>query len=560
MNQKIKKALDHHGVNLTFLTILSALTCWFYWVPNLSGDDWYFVNSAVTMQYQWLDFRIPRPLEGTFYKIFYQFWGINIPFYYASTWLVWLLSCLIFYLFLSRLFSSSRPLPLFSSLVLCIYPVYQLRMWVTSIHLHFVLLLTILFAWFLYEFKTRFQWRWWALAVIALVLSLLDYEGQLGICLLWATFLAFAGHLSWRHRFGLASPAFVGLAYIVWRFLLLSQTRQPTDTPSLYLVNAQQIFIKPLVIFERLIEGAKVLLLGWMAPWFMFNIRPDVLLPLFLIIILLLLLTVMVMIWNYTDLKNLPQMQIDSTRVQNLLKFFFLAAVFTAAAYLPFVFIYTPSLDFFTSRVNIFAMLGASVMVAVLIWSLASIAKKPQIQWINSTILLLFFLAAGSLFQFEVQVESHRAWCDQADIWAQLKSMAPAFTNDTFIGIVMKQSHYGDSLISRDILITPWEVDSAVRLLYNNQALNGSVIYLNRPDLANLSKDGITVSWPARFEPISSAAFFLYDENLHQLRLVKSLKELNIDGSNNYAPLGHILPGTIDNNQYRSLIPQCPYD
>ncbi len=552
--ETISKLLRWHGLNLVLITTISAVTCWIYWAPNLTGDDWYFIDATLAGQYQWLDFRLARPLQGTFYKLLDLLWGVNIPLYYASAWLAWLAVCLFFYLFMARLFSSFKPLPLISGLLFCIYPIYQLRMWITAIHLSFVLLCVLLFAWLLFEYRRRATWPWLAGALGILVLSLLDYEGQLGLVLIWSLLLACTGKRSWRLRLGLAPPLLVSAAYAGWRILRTTQAALPSDTANQYLLNAGQIFSAPLVLVDRLWAGIKVLLLGWFAPWSTFSPGSGIFVPAMAVVLFLSLYAVGIFLWNSRKVPLFPDRH-SSPYLKKLLAVLLVSAGVAVCGYLPIIANYLPAMDFYTSRVNLFAIPGASVSCAAFIMLLGSPIKKVSRQWTAMALLLVFFIASGSIFQIQVQNESRRVWCEQASIWTQLKQLAPGLKDNTFVGIVFDQSIYGQNMIIRDAIINPWEVDSGVRLAYDNPTLTGGVIFLNRPDISSYTGDGIKVSWPPRTEPFFKAVLFHFDEKTGQLQVMNDLD--TFDKIPDYLPASHILPSATHASPYLSLINPC---
>ncbi len=552
----IAKHLHWHGLNLLLITAISAVTCWIYWAPNLTGDDWYFIDATVAGQYQWLDFRLARPLQGTFYKLLDLLWGVNVPLYYASAWLAWLAVCLLFYLFIARLLSSYKPLPLIAGLLFSIYPIYQLRMWITAIHLSFVLLCTFLFAWLLFEYSRRTTWPWLAGALGVLVVSLLDYEGQLGLVIIWSLLLACADKKSWRLRLGLASPLLVSAVYAGWRLLRSTLVALPSDTANQYLLNARQLLSAPLIVVERLWAGIKVILVGWFAPWTTFGLDPAIFVPALAVVLILSLVAVGIFLWNAKKEPLPPDLHSPSYR-KRLFWLLLLASGVAVCGYLPFIINYWPGMDFYTSRVNLFAIPGASISCAVTVLLLGSLAKKIYRQWMAMAIFLVFFVTSGTIFQIQVQIESRRVWCEQARIWTQLKQLAPGLKDNTFVGIVFTESRYGQNIITRDAIINPWEVDSGVRLVYGNPTLSGGVIYLNRPDIASYTGDGIKLSWPPRTEPYSKAVLFYYDEGKDQLQVMGDLDSYH--NTLDYLPDTHILPLANHDSPYLSLITPCSH-
>lgn len=554
----LTRTFSRHGLNLLLITILSAVTCWIYWAPNLTGDDWLYLNLAVTGQIRWLDLSIARPLEGTYSKLIYFLGGVNIPFYYVSNFLIWLLICLAFYFLLARLFQTYKPLPVVASLIFSIYPIYQLRMWLTASHPNLALLFTIIFAGLLYEYKRRAAWPWLAAALAALVVSLMDYEGQLGLVIAWSLLLAIFGVKSWRARIGLSSPVLVTVLYVGWRVLRSGGAGSPFDTASTYWVSARQVLADPLLLPERLFAGIKNIFLGWIAPWTTVDSQSPFFWQALLVILFLFLAAVSILWWNYIKLPGKPASGADPDR-KIVYKIILVSGALAIVGYIPIILIYDPGLDYFNSRVNLFAIPGASVLVATAITALASLAKNIQRRWMNMSLLLIFFIASGSIFQIEVQYESRRVWCEQANVWAQLMKVAPDVTNGSFIGIVFQRSHYGENIITRDAIISPWEVDSAVRLLYDDQTLSGGVFYLNRPDISSFDSNGIKLSWPPRTESYSEAVLFQYDESTRQLATVNNLNKIGMAERSNYIPARHILPSTSDESPYLPLINQCAY-
>jgi hypothetical protein len=363
---------------------------------------------------------------------------------------------------------------------------------------------------------------------------------------------------SWHRRLlTLICPSIAILTFAIWR---TTQALQPDSTAGYTVKNPT---------LGRLINdyftGFKVLVYGWTEPIKqLFGFNKNIL-PLILIIILIFAIWfgfMIIMRWKGSKEENTIALgSIKKHDLYPILTLFLIGVVFTIAGFFPVIVLFMPNLSSMLSRVNFMAIPGATLIIVAGLNAgaliLSSNSRRIEILVGLASIPLVIL---GMMTQIWVQKETQTAWVEQKKIWSDLIALAPNLTEDTTIYFVLPgyQDRVGFANWRRIPLQGDWDTDAALHVLYNNQTLQGDVIYpdIQTPVEPALSEKGVLHYWEGRLTPYDRTVFVIYDGYPKRLRIIEDpVKELNMTWSIPlYSPEKRILVKRNIENRYRQFV------
>ncbi len=170
---------------------------------------------------------------------------------------------------------------------------------------------------------------------------------------------------------------------------------------------------------------------------------------------------------------------------------------------------------------------------------------------------VLPLLAVGACTQNLLQSRWNQAWEKQKDLLGQLFELAPGFKPGTTVVIALK-GYQEMGIYEHPPLYSDWEVDDALRVLYEDPTLNGGVYFPEAEIFSEvtLTRTGLLNFQPRNKAPYSQVVVFLYNERTGKLELVGDLKEvLSIPYQDpQYDPQRRILPEAGRDWLYRWLV------
>lgn len=533
------------GWTVLFLIAIGVMSFVLFYAPAIYSDDWSsFVKPMVDGNAPWLDWAARRPLEYAPRRLLSELFGLNVPISHIVLGTLNVLAAIQFYFLLLRFFPKKTVVASVSAAIFLVVPVDYTRTWLTMIHIRIVLCLLFLFAWLMSDYVEKGRPVALLGALFVLGFSLGMYEAQLGLALAWCVWLVLSERkIEWKRRIAVLSPFLFALLFAVWRTFGVTQA----GISDSYLGEMQ---ISPVVILGRLMLGFKVLVWGWTEPLrraFGFN---GNWLPM-----LLLLLSVAIFELGFFFLDRRRSSDAgfrfrgwqQFEEIRALVVLFGLGIVLIVAGYIPISFLYEPNLDGLVSRVNLFALPGASLALVSVLYGSALIMARHQRQ---VRLLLLAgsvpLIALGFLTQVWVQHDIRGAWVEQKQIWAEMFDLVPNLTDDTMVCFVLQgyQDRVGFANWRRTPLSANWEVAAALQVLYGNDSLWGEVLF---PDLethgeAILVEDGVINPWTGKKIPYDRALFVLYNGDTGHLSVVDDVQsELSVTWPTpTYAPYERI--------------------
>ena len=510
------------------LLLLGYCAYGLYFAPALFMDDWTsVVERIVTGDARWVDFSQRRFWLFSAFLAQNRLFGLNIPAYYLSLWLLYILQALTFYAIIRQL-----PLPhgrTFATIVAAlflVYPTNYTHMWLIMFGVYLATWLTLLAGYLFLRYGQSGRWRDYLLALLCLLYPLGIYEGQLGVMALWLLAMAVLWPgLARNRRLALLSPLLLMGLFGLWRVFGV-QSVGVTDE------YVARVVTSPLVLLQRLLLGYRISFVwGWTEPlaavftWAGSALRA-----------LLLMAAAVGACVGVTHLLGRWLAQPSSGESEPgsavpwrlYLALFVFGVLLTGAGYVPILFVFLPSLSGIGSRFNLFASFGGAVTLAsgLMLVSLL-LTRRPRLQSLMAAAGAIPFLLVAVTFQASVQRHNQIAWQEQQQIWAQLFDAAPDLAEDTFVLFILPgmEDRTGFTNWQRTPLSASWEAASGVRLLYDNSTLAADVAFpdIEEPIEPELYADGVFTQEHGELTPYSRVVAFRYHS---ESRVLAPLAEL----------------------------------
>lgn len=527
--------------------------------PVIYSDDWSsFIKPMVDGDIPWIDWTSRRPLELALRRLLYDLFGLNLPVAYTVLGILTILAAIQFYFLVLRFFPRKPLIAAIAAMILLIAPVDYTRTWLTMIHIRLAMCLLFLYARLLRDYVENDRYLALLGAWLSFGLSLGMYEAQLGLALAWCLGLVLLyREIGWGRRLAVLSPIGLGVAFMVWRTFGITQAGI-TDH---YLGEMQ---LSPGVLIHRLALGFKVLVWGWTEPVrqvFGFN---GNWLPMGIILLSMGLAGACVLLLDHRRSREGKSgfrgwQQVSELReVGGLLG---AGVILVAAGYMPIGLLYEPNLDSLASRVNLFALTGASLLIVALLYGAALLVARSRQQVLRLMVagaipLMIVGVATQLLVQYDIRV----AWVEQKRIWAQLFALIPNLADDTTVCFVLdgNQDRIGFANWQRLPLGSNWEVTGALQVLYGNDSLRGEVLFsdVDVHGEARLTEQGIVDFWTGYVTPYERAVFVFYAEEARQLRVLDDLSAVftGLQTPPTYAPRARIVDAPVPPWQWRWLV------
>jgi hypothetical protein len=438
-----------------------------------------------------------------------------------------------------------------------VYPADFSQMWLAHVlHARIGWLLALAAASCLLTYLKRRSIGWLVLATVLSLVSLLLYEAHLGVFVAFALLaMAVKRDVPWRTRLMVLVPLAVNSLYVLWRSIGL----RAAGGQDQYLSEIT-LGVGPLA--GRLQLGLQVLWWSWTEPVRrLLNLSSNVL------ALLVLIAGLGGLVWTVMRLadRRFVATTIVPTVVTRSDWMTLLCGLgLIIAGYFPTILLYEPNLDGVYSRVNFYALPGATVCLIFAIGLITQrLARGDGRRWrVGFATAVVMLIGIGMVTQVWVRHNAETAWRDQQDIWTQLFELAPRFEPHTVVCFVLT-GYRGQSGFAnwwRTPLSAGWEVTAALQLLYDDSSLQGAVIM---PDMtgygeANLLQAGVQTPSTGDIIPYDNIVFLAYDKSQRRLSvLTDAVNALGLGWPVvGYDPYAHIMPGSQPAVALRQLVTQ----
>jgi hypothetical protein len=539
-NFKRSKIRPPHWVPISLLGALTVVVYGLMIRPVLFNDDWclmYMLNFDIlepVMVYE------RRPLHWLLPWIFNQFLQLHLTVYalYITQVVILFATAGFIYLLLNKLLVNKAWFAFLAAVLWLVFPSDYTHLYITMLGIRLAFLLLVVTMLLSVDFMQTGNGYGGIFILASLVLSLLMYEGQLGLAAVWPAILVvlFRRYLSTRKIFGMGIYYFVIAVFVFWKLVL-----QPEMFADAKLQSLTSNWVE---ILRRYIHALPTFIAGFRFPyrdmsWFTFgNI---------VIIATLFLCAAGVYLVSVRLDRSTGSYENPDKSIQTTIAIFLTGVLLWIAGYFPILLNYPPNIYGHLSRVNLFSIPGAVlVLLATMNTIFAGSGLSPKLSVRLTTAGALLLIVLGSLVQVQTQEAYNRSWAENAIFFQKLFTEVPDLKQGT--QVILELSGYENSgTIYRPLFSSRWGAWCALRTLYNQADLAVSYSYdrISVPSFPGFNVLTTTMETDT-ITGIGQADKLLvldYDRQTHRLGIRNKLENLGeISTSENYAPEDRILP------------------
>ncbi len=222
------------------------------------------------------------------------------------------------------------------------------------------------------------------------------------------------------------------------------------------------------------------------------------------------------------------------------------------AGYFPIILNYPPNIYGHMSRVNLFSIPGAVlILLALLAIFFRSVTSSTHlmVRCITGAVVLLIFL--GMAVQFQAQEAYNRAWGDTKAFYQELFEQVPNLKEDTQVVFELTGYEDYDGKLYRPVYSSFWEGVCSLGMLYEQDDFNLGVVYRYQaievppfPDLAILPStlDTNTLKRAQSYN-LDDWLVLRYNRQTNELSILEELPStFGDDLTGSYQPHNRIIP------------------
>ena len=552
---------------LPYLVIIVAgvLIFGLFFSPMIYYDDWNgFVGRYYFHLTSWIRPTFSRPFMETSWKLLISIFGFAPVPFLISNIVIRITTALVIYHIFKEIRPTRPDMGLAFALLTLVYPANQTRMWLVLIFLGWVL--GCFCAWLLYRYSRN--GKVWLLLIVALgyAYAFLEYEGTLGILTAWGVLLMLytfpalnppGKRISWLRWAGLGMPLVLFGAYLFYRLDLIYMI----GLRGFHQIKAAD----PLSLMQNLAAGAYALSYGWIKP--LHALVPGSQIRWLVSIALILMAIWFLLGWRWSVYQArrhswLPVSE-DERRYAIRQSLFTCAAglVLSIAGYFPFIAYAPPGLDFFSSRFNIYAVVGASLLLVGLVDLLAwAVVRNTRQAAMLFSLFILPFIIVGTGSELAIQRQTQLLWQEYRQMWQGIFRAAPGLQDNAAVVLVVAHTscnpvEYGERQYFFSA-IANLELTNALNAFYGTQHISADFVYqgCDLPNQVRFKRAGFNN--PPSYDglqPYKQAVILIYDRQTRQVRLADTLKDVTGFDAPEYQPLQWITSGPGP-NQMRYLV------
>lgn len=544
---------SHKFQALILLSFSSTALYRLYYVPKLVTDDWaQLIAYNIFNSIRWFYWPSSRPLHMMPYKTVYALFGANPHLFHATNLVIYIAVFFLIYLLLERLFTDQYPFALVVALLSMVYPADFTMSWINMISPRLAWLLGLLGMWFLIEFASNGRTIRVILSTLIMFISLLIYEGALGVMIAWILLLALIYRQLDRKRWLALLTPFTGIILFIWlRLLYLPNIQQGGPNFMMFNQLTTVDLLNRLGDISVMIEAWSQPFYIWMRGWTSLGLSDAVLIFGIILVMFIFALSAFLLIRALRIDRGISWS--DQDRSQTAKRYFW-ASIFSVgfifAGYFPIIFIYHPNLEETVTRANMYSIPAAAVLIvalASLIIVRLTLYKKQWQALLWVTILPLILIGCG--VRLNLQKLGMVAWIKQEGLWQQLFELAPDLKDGTTVVFIIRDR--SEMIYGHLPIYAEWEATSALQVLYQNHSLNG-LIYA--PEMTLYSESEIKPYGAVRFLdkkiiPFDQMVFAQYNLRSGKLKIIDSMPN-----HPDYDPWARITPESKKIWKYRYLV------
>ncbi len=531
-----------------------------FYAPVIFSDDWsHIVGGLLDNRWPVIDWTTSRPLVHLPILLIYSLFGLNIHAFYWILFLSQWGAAVGTYSLLKKIIPN-HSLVFLVVLLSFVYPADYTHTWLNMVHVRFGFVMLLLYAWLIFLYRDKNSRVALIISLLVLLVSLGIYEGHLGLALGWAVLLfLISKKLPWSRRIALLSPFVIVGFFSIWRIYGIARI-------GVYDSYIEQIHFSPGLFLERLWIGCKVLVWCWIVPFQQaFGGGPDFVLGYlryYLLIAVTIILGWLIAILTGKKFSHSPLLLKDEKirEYRMAVALFVTGVLFTSLGYIPIIMLFPPNLSSLDSRVNVFALLGASLSIVALLYIFAVfLARYREQVCLLLAVSVIPLLTIGVMVQLWVQYDIKTAWSEQKLIWSELFDIAPTLTDYTHIIVVLPGYQESKDYVTwkRTPLWAEWDVTAAIKVLYGNKTLSADVFFPDLYCMMEFRPEGIaSLWWYGHVIPYERTIIVTFDGEPRRLRLVEDLQtDLGLTWPTvDYKPHSRILVGAKPTVALRRLV------
>jgi len=529
MNQSRAFAVlrSHNFQALISISVVATALYRIYYVPKLVTDDWaQLIAYNIFNTMRWFTWPSHRPLHWMPYKAVYTLFGLNPHWFHAINLLIYIGVFLLIFLLMERLFPDQYPFALVVALLAMVYPADFTMSWINMISHRLSWLLGLVGMLLLIDYALKGGVVRVILSALIMFISLLIYEGALGVLIAWIFLLAMIyRHLDRKRWLALLTPITIIIPYIWLRLFYLPKIQK--GGPNLMMFN--QLTTAELL---RRLGGIGVLIESWSQPFHIWlrgltllGLSNEVLVIGIILVMGFFALSAFLLIRAIRINHSIARTDKECSQTAKRYCLTSIFAVgFILAGYIPIIFMYQPNLEETVTRANMYAIPAAAVLIVALT-SLVILGMTPNKKhWqvlLCLTILPLILIGCG--VRLDVQKLGMVAWTKQEVIWQKLFELAPDLKDGTTVVFILRGR--SEMIYGHLPIYAEWEATSALQVLYQNPTLNG-LIY--SPEMALYSEAAIKRFGVVRFLdkktiPFDQIVFVQYNIRTGRLHIIDTM-------------------------------------
>lgn len=539
---------------LLIICIVSFIPFKSFASPPIASDEWSLIVAPHAFgELRPLNLSNHRPIDMSFYYLLTSIFGLRFEYFFLLNALILFLSGAMVYQLIKRIFPQHTWLASLAAITYLIYPVDYTRIWVMMLYIRFWWLISLVAIWLLMDFvDSGNRWKL-GLALSGIVIPLGAYEGQFGVVAI-AAFLIAATSKDKPVSRRLVLPGsmiFIGILFYLWRFHI-----QTTITDIRY-YSVGDFQFDPLVLIERYFQGFKIFVSGWLDPILEKLGLSGIQLAIWTMIYVAICISISFLVFQKDSSGTRLQTAHKAPMLKSHFALILIGGAIWIAGYFPIIGLYSPSLNGHASRVNLFAVAGAALILTslVAILSIAIARSTSQISPLAIAIITPFILA-GIFVQLQVNAEYQAAWEIQRNIWQGTFEVVPNIQSEKQLVIIIPGY---EKLRPFEALpfSTAWEVDAGAQVLYNNPNIGGYYYYKDAQNSQfEFRKNGISPQGTDRLVGYKRLIFVLYHPHDNTIELVEDIEEtLSLPFSVDiYSPHENIIPAQPSTTDFRWLM------
>lgn len=508
--------------------------------PVLFNDDWSIIFTLNFNLMKPFMVHERRPLHWFLAWLSNQLLPLDKAVYAMDFMLVLtsLISAVLIYSLVHQVLENRADFALLTAALWLVFPNDYTRLYISTLGIRLAIaLLLVLMILFIRFMKTA---KWLAAAPIIplLILSLLMYEGQLGLAFVWPCFLMilYRRQISRRKILVFAGYYLAMAVFIYWKLAIQPQIYQDSKIEGLNLPPGE--------ILTRYFHAVETIFGGFQFPY-----RDSSWLSSGNIAILVAIVVALISIYRISvrsyDQKE-PRTNIDKTLKTNWY-IFCSGVVLWFAGYIPIILNYQPNIYGHLSRVNLFSIPGAAlILLATVHTILASMSGNRRVTENIAAILILALIFVGCIVQLQTQEAYDKSWAEAKTFYQKLFNQVPDIKEDTHI-ILELSGYENNDAVYRPLFSSSWAAWCALRVLYDKVDL-----------VVNYKYDRIAVPYYPSFNVLTSTLetdtisaigdpgkllVIDYDRQTQTLKVRKDFSGLQDDANRSaYSPEDRILP------------------